>query len=101
MTQATFDPERLRPPEYVGEADPRSTMFVRVDRVNGTSRAIELADHHGEISAFALHAGVPQRSCCSTKRPEMCIYMRGSYTAFIQWRSLSAWRVWSSLCASV
>ena len=60
MTQATFDPERLRPPEYVGEADPRSTMFVRVDLVNGTSRAIELADHHGEVSAFALHAGVPQ-----------------------------------------
>lgn len=60
MTQATFDPEKLRPPEYVGEADPRSTMFVRVDRVNGTTRVIELADHHEEISAYALHAGVPQ-----------------------------------------
>ena len=60
MTQSAFDPEKLRPPEHVGEADPRSTMFVRVDRVNGTSRVIELADHHEEISAYGLHAGVPQ-----------------------------------------
>src|SRR4051812_11478494 len=55
-----FDPERLRPAEQVNEADPRSTMFVRIDRVAGTSRPIELADHHEQISALALHAGVPQ-----------------------------------------
>jgi hypothetical protein len=35
-------------------------MFVRVDRINGTSRVIELSDHHELISAYALHAGVPQ-----------------------------------------
>jgi len=60
MTYQTFDPERLRPPEYFGEPDPRSTMFVRVDRTNGTYRVVDLRDHHDEISFYALHAGVPQ-----------------------------------------
>jgi len=60
MTEQKFDPETLRPPEYVCEADPRSTMFVRVDRIDGTSRVIELADHHEQISAYRLHGGVPQ-----------------------------------------
>jgi len=60
MPEPIFDPEKLRPPEYVGEADPRSTMFVKMDRTTGTYQAITLVDHHDEISAFALHAGVPQ-----------------------------------------
>jgi hypothetical protein len=60
MTEQTFDLEKLRLAEYVGEPDPRNTMSVRIDRTNGTSRPIELADHHEQISAYALHAGVPQ-----------------------------------------
>ncbi len=60
MMEQKFDLERLRPAEYVCEPDPRSTMFVMIDRTNGTSRPIELADHHELISAYALHAGVPQ-----------------------------------------
>jgi hypothetical protein len=60
MTEQTFDLEKLRLAEYVGEPDPRNTMFVRIDRTNGTARPIELADHHEQISAYALHAGVPQ-----------------------------------------
>lgn len=59
MAEQTFDPERLRPPEYVGEPDPRSTVYVRIDRTDGTSRPMELADHHELISAYALHEGVP------------------------------------------
>jgi hypothetical protein len=35
-------------------------MYVRIDQTNGTSRPIELADHHELISAYTLHAGVPQ-----------------------------------------
>jgi hypothetical protein len=46
MMEQKFDLERLRPSEYVCEADPRSTMYVRIDQTNGTSRPIELADHH-------------------------------------------------------
>lgn len=60
MIEQKFDPERLRPAEYICQADPRNTMFVRVDRIKRTSRAIELADHHEEICAYSLHAGVPQ-----------------------------------------
>ena len=59
MTEQTFDPEKLRPAEYACEADPRSTMFVRVDRTNGSHRVVDLPDHHEEISFYALHAGVP------------------------------------------
>ena len=55
-----FDPEKLRPAEYVCEPDPRSTMFVSLDLTNGTSHAIELADHHEQISGYVLHAGVPE-----------------------------------------
>ena len=60
MTGSTFDPDKLRPPEWVGEADPRSTMFVKVDRTTGTHQVITLADHHNDISAYMLHGGVPQ-----------------------------------------
>src|SRR5579862_4313211 len=60
IMEQKFDLEGLRPTEYVHEPDPRSTMFVRIDRTNGTSRPIELADHHEQISAYGLHAGVPQ-----------------------------------------
>ena len=55
-----FDPEKLRPAEYEFEPDPRGTMFVRIDWRNGTSRVIELADHHEQISGHVLHAGVPE-----------------------------------------
>jgi len=55
-----FDPERLRPPEYVCEPDPRSTMLVRIDRSNGTVGEVELRDHHDEVAGFVLHAGVPE-----------------------------------------
>jgi hypothetical protein len=54
-----FDPDRLRPAEFVSEPDPRSLMFAKVDLTNGTSRQINLADHHEGISMCALHAGVP------------------------------------------
>jgi hypothetical protein len=59
MIEQKYDLEGLRPAKYVCEPDPRSTTFVRVDRTNGTSRPIELADHHEQISTHTLHAGVP------------------------------------------
>jgi hypothetical protein len=54
-----FEPDRLRLAEFVSEPDPRSLMFAKVDLANGTSRPINLADHHEGISMCALHAGVP------------------------------------------
>src|SRR5216684_73372 len=60
MMEQKYDLEGLRPAEYVCEPDPRSTMYLRIDQTNRTSRPIELADHHELISAYALHAGVPQ-----------------------------------------
>jgi hypothetical protein len=55
-----FDPERLRPPEFACEPDPRNTIFVRINLTDGTSQPIELADHHEGVSACVLHAGVPE-----------------------------------------
>lgn len=55
-----FDPEKLRPIEFVCEPDPRSTMFGRIDLNTGAGRPVELADHHGMIAALTLHAGVPE-----------------------------------------
>jgi hypothetical protein len=60
MIEQKYDLEGLRPAEHTCEPDPRNTMFVRIDRTNGTSRPIELGDHHELISAHVLHAGVPQ-----------------------------------------
>src|SRR5581483_6080509 len=60
MIEKKYDLEGLRPAEYVYEPDPRSTMYVRIDQINGTTRPIELTDHHALISAYTLHAGVPQ-----------------------------------------
>ena len=60
MIDQKFEPEKLRPAEYVCEPDPRNLTVVRIDLTNGTSRDIELADHHEGISLCALHAGVPE-----------------------------------------
>lgn len=60
MIEQKYDLEGLRPAEHVCEPDSRNTMFVRIDRTNGSSRPMELADHHELISAYVLHAGVPQ-----------------------------------------
>jgi hypothetical protein len=60
MIEQKYDVEGLRPAEHVCEPDSRNTMFVRIDRTNGTSRPMELADHHELISAHVLHAGVPR-----------------------------------------
>ena len=60
MIEQKYNLEGLRPAEHACEADPRNTMFVRIDRTNGSSRPIELGDHHELISRYVLHAGVPQ-----------------------------------------
>ena len=56
MIEQKYDLERLRPAEYVCEPDWRNTMFLRIDRTNGSARPMVLADHHEHV----LHAGVPQ-----------------------------------------
>lgn len=60
MIEQKYDLEGLRPAKHTCEPDPRNTMFVRIDGTNGTSRPIELGDHHELISGYVLHAGVPR-----------------------------------------
>lgn len=60
MTTPDFDPERLRPAEYICEPDPRNKLFFRIDPTNATSRPLRAEDLHELVSAFSLHAGVPE-----------------------------------------
>src|SRR5713101_2321789 len=55
-----FDPEGLRPPEYVCEPDPRTTAFVTWD-ASGTFRTFEVRDYHALVSQLKLSGSVPER----------------------------------------
>src|ERR1039458_3375162 len=57
--EQTFDPERLRPIECVGEADPRNLIFALIDPT-GSCRPMTLADRHAEIAECVLHEGVQE-----------------------------------------
>jgi hypothetical protein len=75
-------------------------MYVRIDRINGTSRPIELADHHEQISAYVLHAGVPQEIVLPFETARNVYLYAWLFTDFTRWRSTSAWRALSWLCVS-
>jgi len=59
MKPYRFDPEKLRPIEYLNEVDPRNTYFLRNDPKKGISIPISLQDHHNDILTYDLHKGVP------------------------------------------
>jgi hypothetical protein len=60
VTELDFDPEKLRPAEYICEPDPRNTNFVRLDRATGATRPRRASDLHDAVSAFSLSAEVPE-----------------------------------------
>lgn len=60
MTQQDFDPEKLRPAEYISEADPRNRLTAWPDPETGALRPVRVHDFHDAVSAFSLHAGVPK-----------------------------------------
>ncbi|MGA3335119.1 MAG: hypothetical protein ABSC62_13250 [Terracidiphilus sp.] len=60
MTEPDFDPEKLRPAEYICEPDPRNTNIVWPDPGTGALRPAKASDLHDAVAAFSLHAGVPE-----------------------------------------
>ena len=100
MTEQKYDLEGLRPAEHACEADPRNTMFVRIDRTSGSSRPMVIADHHELISTYALHAGVPKEIILQFETARNVYLYAWFVYRFIQWQSTSAWRAWSWLCGS-
>lgn len=55
-----FDPEKLRPAEYIHEPDPRSALTAWVDRTNGVVRPVQACDLHDAVAAFVLNPAVQE-----------------------------------------
>lgn len=60
MHTPEFDPEKLRPAEFITEPDPRNALIVRIDTVAGTSRPLTASDLHEMVSCLSLSATVPE-----------------------------------------
>ncbi len=60
MTDSDFDPEKLRPAEYLCEPDPRNALFAWRDKDTGEFRPARASDLHDAVSSFSLNAEVPE-----------------------------------------
>ena len=100
MNESGFDPEKLRPAEYICEPDPRNTNIVWPDPATGALRPAKASDLHDAVAAFSLHAGVPEDIAQHFETVKNRTCTRGSFTASSQWRNSRASRVLNSLCAS-
>lgn len=55
----SFDPEKLRPLEYICEPDPRNAMLVLCDLENKSSSPLSIDYFHKKMASFALNPAVP------------------------------------------
>jgi hypothetical protein len=55
-----FDPERLRPAEYLHEPDPRNALTAWCDTTTGFTRQLQAKDLHDAVAGFALDPAVPE-----------------------------------------
>lgn len=55
-----FDPETLRPAEYIHEPDPRNALTVWEDGTTGAARPVQASDLHDAVAGFILHPTVPE-----------------------------------------
>lgn len=55
-----FDPEKLRPAEYIHEPDPRNAITAWVDPTTGIFRPVQASDLHDAMAAFVLNPEVPE-----------------------------------------
>lgn len=59
ISEQEFNPDILRTPEHIYKTDPRSTLNLRANLVNGKSVPYSLEDHYNEIQNCCLHNCVP------------------------------------------
>jgi hypothetical protein len=59
MTGPDFDPEKLRPAEYLHEPDPRNALTAWCDENTGVIRPVQPVDLHNAVAALTLHPAVP------------------------------------------
>jgi len=55
-----FDPERLRPAEYLHEPDPRNALTAWCDTTTGFTRQLQAKDLHDAVVGFSLDPAVPE-----------------------------------------
>lgn len=60
MAGHDFDPEKLRPAEYLHDPDPRNELTAWCDTTTGVIRPVQASDLHDAVAAFSLHPGVPE-----------------------------------------
>jgi hypothetical protein len=60
MADRDFDPDKLRPPEYLCDPDPRNALTAWCDTTNKIIRPLQARDLHEAVAAFSFHSGVPE-----------------------------------------
>ena len=55
-----FDPEKLRPAEYLHEPDPRNALTACCDMRTGFTRQLQAKDLHDAVAGFSLDPAVPE-----------------------------------------
>jgi hypothetical protein len=60
MAGHDFDPEKLRPAEYIYDSDPRNALTAWCDTATGVIRPVQASDLYDAVAAFSLHSGVPE-----------------------------------------
>lgn len=60
MDQKISESDLLRQPSNICEPDPRTHLFVRVDRASGQSRKLEIQDRYDSVAGFRLNESVPK-----------------------------------------
>lgn len=55
-----FDPERLRPAEYLHAPDPRNALTAWCDTTTGFTRQLQAKDLHDAVAGFSLDPAVPE-----------------------------------------
>lgn len=60
IQESKYNPEYLKPLDFICDADPRSISFSILDSKFEKYRTIELADHYNSICQFVLKPSVPK-----------------------------------------
>lgn len=60
MAEIGFNPEKLRPAEYIHDPDPRNALTAWHDKQTGIVRPIEAKDLHDAMAEFVLNTAVPE-----------------------------------------
>lgn len=60
MIEPDFDPEKLRPAQYIYEPDPRNVLTAWVDRTSGVIRPVQASDLYNAVASFVFGPAVPE-----------------------------------------